>query len=135
MIGSHSARIVPLKTDLRIGLYQVFNDADGRDFDYTGTGGFLALRTALPWDFEAKASVNRTVLDYDNPNSLAGSGFSFARRDTVSQLVLGVSRPLRVMDNRTIELFARFTHNDNKSNIGVYEYDQQIYSGGVRAWF
>ena len=133
--ASHRATIAPLNTDLRIGLYQVFNDADGRDFDYSGTGGFLALRTALPWDFRANASVTRTVLDYDHPNSLAGAGFSFSRRDTVSQFVLGASRPLPVMDNRTIELYVRFMHNDTESNIGFYDYDQQIYSGGVRAQF
>jgi len=133
--ANHTTRVDAIMTDLRVGGFRQINNSIGADFDYKGTGAQVSALTQLPLKLEGTASVSGTINKYDNFNSLAGAGFSFERTDVIRQIAIGVSRAVTLMDNRKISVFGQFTQTDSSSNIELFEYDQEIYSVGVRARF
>ncbi len=111
----------------RLGYFSVLNDSDGGDFDYSTYGFIVGATYPLLWEVTGSLSYVHTYDQYDNSNSLAGSGFSFPRDDQVDTVNINLSRP--IFD--WMRAYTRFTYTDADSNIRFFNYSQQIWSAGV----
>ncbi|MCC6209822.1 MAG: tetratricopeptide repeat protein [Burkholderiales bacterium] len=127
----HSFRLGGTDWSGAVGLSRNRNDTQGSDFQSHSWGASGTMRYTF---------ANRVVLafgasalrdNYDNPNSLAGSGFAYERKDRQRTLSTQVSGPLAP----SLRWFAQAQHLRNKSNIAFYEYDQTVFSAGLAADF
>lgn len=114
-----------------LGFTHTRNRAAGSDFAFDAD----ALSASARYDYSARiaASLGVTAARYDfaNPNSLAGSGFSFARRDDQLVLSFQLSGPLAPQ----LRWFAQAQRLENDSNIAFFEFKQSIVSAGINASF
>lgn len=127
---THYFHLKDTKFTGRVGYYKLWNSTRGSDFDFDSDGLIFGL--AHPIGTKG-ASVfgfySHTWDDYDNLNSL--TGFTFARSDQTDRLSLQVSVPVR----RQLTAFGRYEHTNVNSNVSLFAFDQDIYSGGVAAGF
>lgn len=110
-----------------VGYAHAWNAADGGDFDFETDSASLRLAKSLPWEVVAEVAYTYSDYRYDNPNSFAGTGFGFARGDQAHGIGAGLSRPI----DKQSRVFLRYGRSDANSNIPFYEYDQNVWSGGV----
>lgn len=116
---------------LRLGAAYTRSEADGADFDAGSVALVVGLSHPLPWQLTADLSYAHTFDRYDNPNSLAGAGFAFKRRDDGNVLSLQLSRPVLPW----LRAYVRYDFTLNDSNIAFFEYDQHVVSTGLVASF
>lgn len=120
------------RVQVRVGYFHTWNHADGDDFDYQTDGVFGAVSARLFWKLEADLSYTRTFDRYKSPNSLAGPmGFEFARRDDVELVAVQLTRPV----TEWLRAYARYNFARAASNVTFYDYDQNVWSGGVIVQF
>ncbi len=114
-----------------VGYTHTSNAADGADFDFEADSASLRLAKTLPWDILAEAAYNYSDYRYNNPNSFAGAGFAFKRGDAAHGVSAGLSRPI----NKQSRLFLRYSRTRTDSNISVFDYEQNVWNGGVEVRF
>jgi Flp pilus assembly protein TadD len=107
------------------------NNTEGSDFQSDSLGASATLRYTFANRIVAALGLSATWDDYRNPNSLAGSGFSFAREDRQQVLSAQFTGPLA----DRFRWFVQAQDLRNHSNIAFYDYKQQVYSAGLAADF
>lgn len=128
---SHAASVVSYYNSLnsgvrlRLGAHYLWNYTQGEDYDYEALSFFAGAHIPLVLKVDADAYYRHIEENYSNPNSLSDSGRR--RRDDIDVFSLQLSRPV----HRNVSLFVRGDLILDESNIDVYEYDQERYSGGV----
>ena len=113
----------------RAGVFHVFNQAQGADFDFDADGLLLGGSHPLGKQTMMNFVLSHTRERYDNPNS--ANGFTARRRDNRSALVLQLTHSL----NDKASLYAQYGFNRAGSNIAAFDYDQHIVSGGINYRF
>ena len=121
-----------MQTDprLRIDLAYTSNDADGSDFDYGSFSVSGGADLSLPWKVNLSVTYAVTNTNYDNPNSFS-SGGTISRQDDQQFLHFNLSRSIA----EGAEVFGEYRRIDNESNIAEFDYDQNVWSIGLRAQF
>ena len=71
-----------------------------------------------------------TNTNYDNPNRFSAGGAA-SRQDDQRFFRLDLSRPI----TEGAEVFGEYRWIDNESNIDSFDYDQNVWSIGLRARF
>jgi len=124
------------KTQLstQAGLQYTINNADGDDFDFNSTAVFISLSHPLVFQVDATVGWTHVFQDYRNDNSL--TGFTAERDDDVDIISVSLTRPvdLGLRDARA-QVYLRFDHVINQSNIPVFDYDQSVIAAGVMVDF
>jgi hypothetical protein len=108
------------------GYYHLHNAAAGSDFDFDSDGVTLFLHQPIGRKGTAiQVFLAHSWDDYDNPNSLVA--FAFPREDEIDRVSTQVSGPI---DGR-IYGYLRHEYIKVDSNVPVFAFDQNIYTGGV----
>ena len=127
----HSFRLSGTRWGGAVGLSYNRNNAQGSDFQFDSLGASAAVRYTFANRIVAAFSVSGTSDDYRNLNSLAGTGFSFARADRQQVASVQFTGPL----SDKLRWFVQAQALRNKSNIAFYEYKQNVATGGIAVDF
>ncbi len=119
------------KTQLNVlwGYAHTWNRADGMDFDFYSNAYSIGLEHPLIFKIVGEVNYTRTMVHYNHPNSLAGTGFQFVRKDHIDIMSVQFSRPLPFY--RGLRAYARYDYNRDISNIPTYNFNQYVYTGGI----
>ncbi|MFQ5939594.1 MAG: tetratricopeptide repeat protein [Alphaproteobacteria bacterium] len=130
----------PLPVNLRFGYAATVNAANGTDFDFIAHTISPGINLTLPYEVILDLSFTFTDTNFDKRNSLAstaGTLFAFARDDGRKVYRAGLSRVIYEGSAAEfiprVEAFGEFRRTANISNIPFFEYDQTIWSFGLRA--
>jgi tetratricopeptide (TPR) repeat protein len=123
----HSFRIRGTNWGGAVGATYGRNRTDGGDFVSDSLGASGTLRYTFPNRIVAALGVGMSRDDYRNPNSLAGAGFAFTRRDEQSNVSAQLTGPL----SDGTRWFVQAQSLRNTSNIAFYQYKQTAVTGGV----
>lgn len=107
------------------------NRTEGSDFSFNVTGVSGSLAYEIMPRVSASVGASLAIYDYLNPNSLAGTGFSFARDDKQALISAQLAGPL----GWGLRWFAQAQYLKNQSNIPFYEFKQNVVSAGIGASF
>lgn len=128
---THQFRVPRSPWSGAVGATHVRNRAQGGDFSFDTT----ALSGSLRYDFTERVSgalgLSYARSGFRNPNSLAGTGFSFARKDDQVALSAQLAGPLA----ERLRWFVQAQHLRNDSNIPFFEFRQNAVSAGIAADF
>ncbi len=122
--------VLPTNPRLRADFAYTSNQADGDDFDYGSFAASGGIDLSLPWRVGLSGTFAVTNTNYDNPNSFSSGGIT-SRKDDQRLFRLNLSRP--IADG--VEAFGEYRRIDNESNIALFDYDQTVWSIGLRARF
>jgi len=103
------------------------NRTEGGDFVSDSLGASGTLRYAFRNRIVGALGVGVSRDDYANPNSLAGAGFAFARKDEQSNISAQLTGPF----NEGMRWFVQAQSLRNTSNIAFYQYKQTTVTGGL----
>jgi tetratricopeptide (TPR) repeat protein len=124
---AHSFRIPGTNWSGAAGATYGRNRTEGGDFVSDSLGASGTLRYAFPNRIVGALGVGVSRDDYGNPNSLAGAGFAFARKDEQSNISAQLAGPF----NRNLRWFLQAQSLRNTSNIAFYQYKQTTVTGGL----
>lgn len=127
----HSFQLAGTRWGGAVGANISRNGAEGNDFPSDGYGASATLRYTFANRIVASLGLSAGKDDYRNPNSLAGTGFSFARADRQSVLSAQFTGPI----TDRVRWFVQAQGLRNSSNIAFYDYRQNVVSAGVAADF
>lgn len=129
--ATHQFRVPRSAWSGTVGAAHTRNRAEGGDFNFDSTG----ISSSVRYDFTPRVSgalgLSYARSDFRNPNSLAGSGFSFARKD--EQTALSAQLAGRLTER--LRWFVQAQHLRNDSNIAFFEFKQNTVSAGIAANF
>ncbi len=128
---THSWRLPRTPWSGGFGITHTRNRADGGDFSFNVNAVSASLAYELAPRITASLGISIGVHDYLNPNSLAGTGFSFARDDRQATVSAQLAGPLA----RGLRWFAQAQHLRSSSNIPFYDFKQNVVSAGIGASF
>lgn len=123
----HSFRMPGTNWSGAVGATYGRNRTEGGDFVSDSLGVSGTLRYAFPNRIVAAVGAGASRDDYGNPNSLAGAGFAFARKDEQSSLSVQLAGPF----NDRARWFIQAQSLRNTSNIAFYQYKQTAVTGGL----
>lgn len=123
----HSFRMPGTNWSGAVGASYGRNRTEGGDFVSDSLGVSGTLRYAFPNRIVAAVGAGASRDDYGNPNSLAGAGFAFARKDEQSSLSVQLAGPF----NDRARWFIQAQSLRNTSNIAFYQYKQTAVTGGL----
>jgi tetratricopeptide (TPR) repeat protein len=124
---THSFRLPGTRWSGALGASHARNLTEGSDFTSDSLGVSATLRYTFPNRIVAAVGVGLSRDDYGNPNSLAGAGFAFARKDEQSNASVQLAGPF----NDRMRWFVHAQSLRNTSNITFYEYKQTTVTGGL----
>lgn len=124
---AHSFRLPGTRWSGAVGATYGRNRTEGGDFVSDSLGASGTLRYAFPNRIVAAVGAGVSRDDYGNPNSLAGAGFAFARKDEQSSVSVQVAGPF----NDRARWFVQAQSLRNTSNIAFYQYKQTAVTGGL----
>lgn len=128
---SHQFRIPRSPWSGSLGLTHTRNRSAGGDFAFDADTVSGSARYDFTPRIAASLGLSAARYDFLNPNSLAGSGFSFTRQDEQLNLSAQLSGPLAPQ----LRWFLEAQHLKNDSNIAFFEFKQSILSAGITAAF
>jgi tetratricopeptide (TPR) repeat protein len=99
------------------------DDAEGRNWEYVGNKFTATLLVPLFERLKVSASGEAFLQDFENTHTVFGE----ERDDEMYTASCMLTYDLF----KDTEIQLRYTYVKNDSNIGVYDYDRSIYSGGV----
>ncbi|HTO06160.1 MAG TPA: tetratricopeptide repeat protein [Myxococcota bacterium] len=117
-----------LRTQLTAtGIYSRYH-AEGTEYSYRGTGGYLWSETQLPWEFTLFLGAGFTYRGYLNQTTFedVAPPNSDKRRDQITDTEIGIQRPI-YWDWLVGSARWHYTHAD--SNVAVFDYDRSIIGG------
>ena len=120
---------------LRGGAFYTRNQADGDDYDYNSIGLFAGVSHPLPWKTTGDLSYFHSRDRYDEENSLSAPAFSTKRRDNVDSISFQLNKPLKSEGKYKLDAYLRYSHTRDDSNIGFFQYRQNIVSLGINGQF
>ncbi len=121
---------------LQGGFFHTWNFAKGSDFVYQSNGFFVGMNSTLPWKLYLNAFYSRSFDHYRHLNTAVqldslGSN-PLKQHDVVDTLSVHLERPLGPHLSAYLEYdFNRDDSNVVVNRIGVYDYEQHIFSGGL----
>ena len=118
-------------THARAGAFYAWNDAKGADFDHHATGLYASVAAPLCARLDLDLFYRLSLDRYEHPNSLAGAGFAFARRDDVH--TAGTQLAARLTDDA--RAYLRWQYQRDASNVDYYDFDRTVTSAGVETRF
>lgn len=128
---AHYFGLKKLKSQARVGVFGVKNQAEGDDFDYDGLGFFIGLRRALGGKWTGDIFYSKSWNNYDDGNIFSGPFSPVKREDRPDYLAIQVLRPL----HNDMDLYIRYTYNAANSNIDFFDYKQHTIGAGVNKAF
>lgn len=124
---AHSFRLPGTNWSGAVGATYGRNRTEGGDFVSDSLGASGTLRYAFPNRIVGALGAGVSRDDYGNPNSLAGTGFAFARKDEQSNLSVQLAGPFA----ERMRWFVQAQSLRNTSNIAFYQYKQTSVTGGL----
>jgi hypothetical protein len=117
------------KLEAHVGYFHTWNDAGGADFNSEADGYELSASHPIYWKISGTVTFSQTFDEADNANSITSSpgGLVVKRRSTLSNLGIQLDRPIMPQ----LDAYARYDHNWSDSNIGFFEFVQDIWTAGV----
>jgi len=114
-------------TELRValGYSHSFQDADGDDYDAEFDRVSVLVAHPIVWQIRGTATFSYAHGDYENDNSRDPG--PDARDDDTCVYGIRLDRPI----TGWMSAYASATWVDGESNLGVFDYDRNIYSVGV----
>jgi tetratricopeptide (TPR) repeat protein len=131
LTATHSLRIPRSAWSASLSAAHLRNRAEGGDFSFDANSVSASLGYDIVRLASASLGVSYARHDYLNPNSLAGSGFSFARDDKQTAVSAQLAGPL----SRGLRWFLLAQIFRSESNVAFYDFKQNVLSGGVGANF
>lgn len=128
---THSFRLPGTNWSGAIGATLGSNRTEGGDFQSDSVSASGTLRYTFPNRIVAAVGIGATRDDYRNPNSLAGTGFAYARADRQNNVSVQFAGPL----SEKLRWFVQAQKLRNQSNISFFEYRQSVVSAGIAADF
>jgi tetratricopeptide (TPR) repeat protein len=122
---TQEALVPQTRLGLALGYARAERNSDGTDFRSGADTVFLRASHPLVWDIRAIGGVYRTWARFAHGS--AREPGSPRRRDDVLGFTLRLERPLS--DELTAHL--QFTLTDNESNLGTFDYDQNVWAAGI----
>ncbi len=119
------------KVKPRAGVSLGRNRTDGSDFDSKVFTAWAGAALPLPGEITVDVAYAASRERFDHPNTLHDPAFGERRKDTVEFVDLQMRRP----SWRGAEGSIRYTLTDTGSNVGIYQYDQSIYSFSIDVTF
>lgn len=100
------------------------NEARDDWYSYLRKQVAVRYQHRLPWELTAALSLRAQVSNYDEPEPL----FTEERRDTLREIIFGLSRPLWKAAEGSEQLQAQISYlvTEVGSNIDLYRYDKQV---------
>lgn len=123
----HSFRLPGTAWSGAVGATYGRNRTEGGDFVSDSLGVSGTLRYAFRNRIVAAVGAGASRDDYGNPNSLAGAGFAFARKDEQSNVSVQLAGPFA----ERMRWFVQAQSLRNTSNIAFYQYKQATVTGGL----
>lgn len=115
--GTSLALVVGYAGSRRVG--------DGSEYDSWAHGGFLRAAHPVVWEIRAIAGVSYTRARYESASVRDASPSK--RRDEIVTVTARLERPV----TEWMTLHAQWTLTDNESNLGTYDYDQNVWAVGA----
>lgn len=111
-----------------LGLLSDHLDTEGTEFDYDGGEVVVGFGVELPWQLVLTADYRFARRDYRH-DSVFEPGSE--RDDRIHRVTAELARPI----NEHLEASIAGSWRDNRSNIGVYDYERTVLGTYVTYWF
>jgi len=115
---------------INFGYHYDFEDAQGKDWRYSGHRGIAGFLVTLPWDVRATTNFEFHGRHYNGFNSVVANNFPFKNRRRKEQETIVLSALAKdITPNLTVSV--EHLWNNNDSTIGAFDYRREVISVGL----
>ena len=126
-VGLDYSRALGETTSLSSGYQYRFYDASGREYSHQAHDFLVGVSQALPWEVTMDVSTGFTYRPYDRSSTFPDPPGSLTYHDSNRSeytwtAEVSLARPL----NDWLTAVVSYLHEDNISNVDVYDYDRNV---------